>query len=154
MFPADYHGRWLSLARYGVEFRHGAACKYSLMYALTLRRSGTAADSHVKKISARIWEAEGARKHLSEHVSLFEDSLIHKLLETIELTADFPTPAFPTTPCGSNRTDIWRHSCIAQEIPRRDKFPRVIRPLRSVCGRSVGAEPDIFDVGICVTNTL
>ena len=45
--PDDYLQRWYDLAEWSIKHQHGPAARYSLMFALTLRRSVLADRAHI-----------------------------------------------------------------------------------------------------------
>ena len=51
VLPSDYHNRWVDLAEWSCKHQHGPACRYALMYALTLRRSVLADRMHIRHLS-------------------------------------------------------------------------------------------------------
>ena len=118
--PQDYHARWETLARHGLQYQHGQLCRLALMYALTLRRGAAAEEAEVRFVGPRVWEAEGSRKHRSERVALFEDDLVRDLLQMVEITSDFPKSSFPKVACGSSLVEVWCHS-LASRKPYRGK---------------------------------
>ena len=117
VLPEDYIQRWLDLAEWSVQHQHGPAARYALMFALTLRRSALADRAHVTYVSPRVWEVKD-RLLTSQRVALFEDSLMNRLLDIVDATADFPTPLFPNCACGSNRTDEWAHGLASRKLYR------------------------------------
>jgi len=117
MLPEDYCQRWEALADWSLQKQHGPAARYSLMFALTLRRSALADRAHIIYVSPRIWQVKD-RLCTSERAALFDDNLIHKLLDLIDMAADFPTPLFPNCVCGSKRVDDWAHGLASRKLYR------------------------------------
>ena len=100
----DYIDRWVALAKWSLEKQHGPGARYSLMFALTLRRSALADKAHISYVSHRVWQIKD-RLNTSERASLFQDELTHRLLDLVSIVVDFPTPLFPKCPCGSHNVD-------------------------------------------------
>ena len=108
--PSDYLARWQALAQWAVETRHGAACRFAVMYALAMRGTTSADSLHINYVRPRVWHVAAPKDVLSQRVSLFEDNLMRSLLTTIDATAGLHCPVFPRVPCGSQAADVWAHS--------------------------------------------
>ncbi len=117
VLPEDYLQRWHDMAEWSIKHEHGPAARYALMFALTLRRSVLADRAHITYVSPRIWEVKD-RLCTSQRVAIFSDGLMHKLLDLVDATADYPTPLFPHCACGSHRTDEWAHGLASRKLYR------------------------------------
>ena len=104
ILPNDYSQSWLTLAEWSINYLHGPAARYSLMFALSLRRSVLADWNRITYVSPRVWEVKD-RLRTSQRLSLFDDGVVRRLLDLVDATADSPTPLFPKCACGSHRTD-------------------------------------------------
>ena len=113
--PSDYLAKWRNLAEWAVEQQHGAACRFSVMYALALRCTPSADSHHIKYIRPRVWEVSAPRDVHTQRVSLFDDELMTRLLATIDATSGLHCPVFPRTPCGSQAADVWAHSMASRK---------------------------------------
>ena len=113
--PSDYLAKWRNLAEWAVEQQHGAACRFSVMYALALRCTPSADSHHIKYIRPRVWEVSAPRDVHTQRVSLFDDELMTGLLATIDATAGLRCPVFPRVPCGSQAADVWAHSMASRK---------------------------------------
>ena len=56
VLPDDYIDRWVELAKWSLEKQHGPSARYSLMFALSLRRSALADKAHIRHVSHRVWQ--------------------------------------------------------------------------------------------------
>jgi hypothetical protein len=120
----DLLARWCELAKWAVLNRHGAAAKFAAMFALCLQRPMSANARYVQYVRPRIWQVTTPYGTSTQRAALFDDELIEALLNTIDLTAELPTPVFPRAPCGSNDTDVWAHSFASRKRHRGLKnFP-------------------------------
>ncbi len=148
--PEDYHSRWETLAKHGLEHQHGQLCRLALMYGLTLRRGLAAEESQVKYVGPRVWEAEGSRRHRSERVALFDDSVIEALLDIVKQTEDYPTPTFPKVACGSAAPEVWCHSLASRKEYRgKTNFEAVVDHFRlSPCGKLAPNEIYLVAAGV------
>ena len=117
VLPDDYIDRWVELAKWSLEKQHGPSARYSLMFALSLRRSALADKAHIRHVSHRVWQVNDTIL-TSDWVSLFEDDLTHRLLGLVDITSEFPTPLFPKCPCGSGKTDDWAHGLASRKLYR------------------------------------
>lgn len=113
--PEDYLTRWYDLARWAVDARHGAACRFAVMYALALRCTPSADSQHIKYVGPRVWHVSAPKDVQTQRVSLFDDDLTAKLLAVIDATAGLHCPVFPRTPCGSQSADVWAHSMASRK---------------------------------------
>ena len=120
--PSDYLARWQALAQWAVEARHGAACRFAVMYALALRCAPSADSQHIKYVRPRVWHVAAPKGVQSQRVSLFVDDLMAMLLATIDVTAGLHCPVFPRVPCGSQSADVWAHSMASrkQDLARKN----------------------------------
>ena len=117
LLPEDYVKRWVSLAEWSLQKQHGPGARYSLMFALTLRRSALSDRAHISYVSPRIWQVKDTIR-TSERASLFADDLTHRLLDLVDITSDFPTPLFPKCVCGSQSVDDWAHGLASRKLYR------------------------------------
>ena len=122
--PEDYLRRWCDLARWAVDSRHGAAARFAIMFALTLRWSPVADRHHIRYERERVWRVVAPKGVETQRVSLFGDELMRALLDTVDATAELHAPVFPRTPCGSRSADSWAHS-----MASRKQAPGRILPL-------------------------
>ena len=113
--PSDYLARWQALAQWAVEARHGAACRFAVMYALAMRGTTSADSLHINYVRPRVWHVAAPKDVQSQRVSLFEDNLMRSLLTTIDATAGLHCPVFPRVPCGSQAADVWAHSMASRK---------------------------------------
>jgi len=113
--PSDYLARWQALAHWAVESRHGAACRFAVMYALALRCTPSADSRHIKYVRPRVWHVAAPKDVRSQRVSLFDDELMIRLLATIDATSGLHCPVFPRVPCGSQAADVWAHSMASRK---------------------------------------
>ena len=113
--PSDYMTRWRNLAEWAVDAKHGAACRFAVMYALALRCTPSADSQHIKYVRPRVWHVAAPRDVHSQRVSLFDDALMTSLLATIDATAGLHCPVFPRVPCGSQSADVWAHSMASRK---------------------------------------
>ena len=117
VLPDDYIDRWVALAKWSLEKQHGPGARYSLMFALTLRRSALADRAHIIFVSPRVWQIKDMIR-ISDRACLFEDDLTHRLLDLVNITWEFPTPLFPKCPCGSHSVDDWAHGLASRKLYR------------------------------------
>ena len=118
---ADYHDRWIKLATWAVNSDHGAAARFAIMFALSLRWPSFADGSHVTRVRARVWQVVMPCGASTQRVALFEDDLVIALLSTVQKTKSFPAPVFPKVPCGSYESEVWAHSCASRKYHRGEK---------------------------------
>lgn len=113
--PSDYLARWQALAQWAVDARHGAACRFAVMYALAMRGTTSADSLHINYVRPRVWHVAAPKDVQSQRVSLFEDKFMRSLLTTIDATAGLHCPVFPRVPCGSQAADVWAHSMASRK---------------------------------------
>ncbi len=113
--PQDYLARWRELAQWALRAKHGAACRFAVMYALTLRCSASADNQHITYLRPRVWRVAAPRDVHTQRVSLFDDELMTRLLSNIDATAGLHCPVFPRAPCGSQSADVWAHSMASRK---------------------------------------
>ena len=118
--PEDYLDRWVAMAHWAVARLHGPAARYCLMFAFALQRSALADREHIVYRAPRLWQVRQCAHHrdpgfVTVRVSLLDDNLTQTLLDTVQLTSDFPTPLFPRTACGSQTVDTWAHGLACRQ---------------------------------------
>jgi hypothetical protein len=113
--PDDYLARWCDLAQWAVETQHGAAARFAIMYALSLRCTPSADSQHIAYVRPRVWQVSAPKDIQTQRVSLFDDELMRKLLDTVDATAGLHCPVFARTPCGSQSADVWAHSMASRK---------------------------------------
>ena len=138
---ADYHDRWNKLATWAVNSDHGAAARFAIMFALSLRWPSVADGSRVTRIRARVWQVVMPCSASTQRVALFEDDLVIALLSTVQKTKSFPAPVFPKVPCGSCDSEVWAHSCASRKYHRGEKN------FAALCGKvDIGAAERPLDI--------
>ena len=106
----SYHSNWRELAGWAIASSHGAAARFAIMFAFSLRWPSVADGEHVKYVRPRVWKVTMPCGAETQRVSLFEDALVEELLDSIRRTAEMPIHVFPKLPCGSRRSEDWAHS--------------------------------------------
>ena len=54
----------------------------------------------------------------TQRASLFEETLVEKLLDTILRTGEISIPVFPQVPCGSRHSEVWAYSYASRKCNR------------------------------------
>ena len=149
ILPKEYHERWRELAEWSCQQQHGPTSRYAIMYALTLRRSVLADRAHITYVSPHVWEVKD-RLVTAQRIALFDDKLVESLLNNVDRTADFPTPLFPNSPCGSHRTDAWAHGLASRKLDRGHTNFQAISKKLNVAARPQWTPLEIYLVSLCV----
>ena len=151
--PADYLQNWMEFAAWSIKHSHGPGARYCVMFALALRRSTLACKTYITRISPRVWRVE-TRTCTTQRASLFEDHLMKSLLDTIDYTADFPTPLFPNCPCGSHRTDDWAHGLAKRHIYRGHTNFQAISVEFKIEAGPAWTPLEIYLVSVCIFRNM
>ena len=150
----SYHSNWCELGEWAIAFRHGAAARFAIMYSFSLRWPSVADGDHLKYVRPRVWKATMPCGAETQRVSLFEDSLVQKLLDTIFRTDEISIPVFPRVPCGSRHSEVWAHSYASR------KYHRGVKNFVALCRRfGVDANAkwsplDIYAVSMSVCHAM
>ena len=118
---ADYHHRWRNLATWAVNSDHGAAARFAIMFALSLRWPSVADASHIAHLRHRVWRVIMPCGASTQRVALFEDDIVLALLSAVQKTMSFSAPVFPKVPCGSCDCEVWAHNDASRKHHRGEK---------------------------------
>ncbi len=126
VLPPDFLARWQAFAEWGIASAHGPACKFALMFCLTLKTARTADREHIEYVRPRIYKVKTPKGVQTQRVSLFNDSLTAGLLDTIDNTRGLKKQVFPRCPCGSAGAEEWAHHMASRKTRRNAKNFRAL----------------------------
>lgn len=151
---ADYYTNWLELATFAIESNHGAAARFAIMFALSLKWPTVADGEHIEYVRPRVWLVGMPCGAKTQRASLFEDSLLEALLNTVARTAELPIPVFPRLPCGSRDSEVWAHSYASRKHHRDEKnFVALCRKFAVAAGEA-WSPLDIYAASICIFDAM